>query len=138
MHPEKLRLIQMWMTKASRDLIMAERAMSDDPVLPDSAAFHCQQAVEKALKGFLAWQDQPLRRTHNLVELVGDCIIIDANFLTVEPSAQRLNPYASRIRYPDDPDPSPDEAIEFIGLARQITEFVSQRLPSEVHEQKSL
>ncbi|CAN5803504.1 HEPN domain-containing protein [soil metagenome] len=134
MHPEKLKLIQMWMTKASRDLIMADRAMSAPPTLPDYAAFHCQQAAEKARKGFLAWQDQPLKRTHDLPELIADCVGINADFLDLKLAAQRLNPYSTRISYPDDPDPSADEAIEFIHLAWQITEFVSQRLPPEVHD----
>jgi hypothetical protein len=31
-----------------------------------AAVFHCQQAAEKALKGFLAWHDVPFRKTHTL------------------------------------------------------------------------
>jgi len=35
------------------------------PFLED-ALFHCQQAVEKALKGFLTWHDRPFEKTHDL------------------------------------------------------------------------
>ena len=35
----------------------------------DDALFHCQQAVEKALKGLLTWHDVPFRKTHSLEEL---------------------------------------------------------------------
>ena len=39
------------------------------PPLPREALYHCQQAAEKALKGFLAFHDHPFRRTHDLREL---------------------------------------------------------------------
>lgn len=41
-----------WITKAEEDLAAARRLLQDDP-LPTPAAFHCQQAAEKALKAFL-------------------------------------------------------------------------------------
>jgi HEPN domain-containing protein len=43
------------------------------------ATFHCQQAVEKAMKAFLTWHDRIFRKTHDLVELGGHCVGIEAN-----------------------------------------------------------
>jgi HEPN domain-containing protein len=40
--------------------------MASDPPLPEIAAFHCQQAVEKLLKGFLVLGGINFRRTHEL------------------------------------------------------------------------
>lgn len=36
----------------------------------DTAIYHCEQAAEKALKGFLAFHDHELERTHDLKRLV--------------------------------------------------------------------
>jgi HEPN domain-containing protein len=40
-----------------------------DPPLPGLAAFHCQQAVEKLLKGFLTLAGKRSRKTHSLGRL---------------------------------------------------------------------
>lgn len=42
-----------WLAHASKDLRRARILISADPPDPDGALFHCQQAAEKALKGFL-------------------------------------------------------------------------------------
>jgi HEPN domain-containing protein len=44
--------------------------------------FHCQQAAEKALKGFLAWHDQPFPKTHDLGKLGKQAVEVDP---TLEP-----------------------------------------------------
>jgi HEPN domain-containing protein len=52
-------LARQWLAKAGRDVRMAELAIEPALLLPDIAATHCQQAAEKALKGYLAWENQP-------------------------------------------------------------------------------
>jgi HEPN domain-containing protein len=56
MSPEDARthLTREWLTKASHDLRGATLASSAQAALWDIAAFHAQQAAEKALKAFLA------------------------------------------------------------------------------------
>ena len=46
---------------------------------------HCQQAVEKCFKAFLAWHDIQFRKTHSLEELGERCLSIDRS---LEPLAQ--------------------------------------------------
>src|SRR6266853_1004857 len=43
--------------------------MAAEPPLRASAAFHCQQAVEKLLKGFLVLAAKRFRKTHSLAQL---------------------------------------------------------------------
>ncbi len=43
----------------------------------DTACFHAQQAVEKLLKGLLAFQDQAFPHTHNLEELLALCVAME-------------------------------------------------------------
>ncbi|MGP8245321.1 MAG: HEPN domain-containing protein [Bryobacteraceae bacterium] len=40
-------------------------------------AFHCQQAAEKALKGFLTWNGCTFRKTQNLEEIGEQCLAVD-------------------------------------------------------------
>ena len=69
-----------WLLKSGSDLKSAKKlAGGDDPLL-DTALFHTQQAVEKCLKGFLAYHKQPLKKTHDLELLLDFCLEIDQGF----------------------------------------------------------
>jgi HEPN domain-containing protein len=46
-------IIQTWLIKAEHDLQTAEIVASHLPDFDDTIAFHCQQAIEKSLKGYL-------------------------------------------------------------------------------------
>lgn len=63
MRPEACREADEWLQRAQRDLLIAERAFQGTPALADQAAYHAQQAIEKALKAFLAANNQPLQKT---------------------------------------------------------------------------
>jgi HEPN domain-containing protein len=53
MPPKFLRHAEPWLTRSARDLIAAQQLTNSADPLYDAAVFHAQQAVEKALKGFL-------------------------------------------------------------------------------------
>ena len=65
MNPE-LDEVKEWLQKASKDLLSAEALLEHDPPIPETAAFHCQQTVEKALKAFLVWKGIPFEKVHSL------------------------------------------------------------------------
>ena len=67
-------LSRQWLLRAQRDLKTADR-LAADADLAGMVTFHCQQAAEKALKGYLASRNQPFRRTHDLRELLGQCLV---------------------------------------------------------------
>jgi HEPN domain-containing protein len=93
--------------------------------------FHCQQAAEKALKAYLTWSEKPFEKTHSLVALVGECLLNDSSFNELRTAATTLNPYAVALRYPGDmPELSEAEAQEALALAREVWEFVLERIPS--------
>lgn len=50
MQPEAADEARDWMTRAERDLLIGQRALHVEPILADQAAYHAQQAAEKALK----------------------------------------------------------------------------------------
>jgi hypothetical protein len=53
----KEELTRGWLIKANRDLLSARQLAEGELPLLDTAAYHCQQAAEKAIKGFLLYHD---------------------------------------------------------------------------------
>ena len=125
-----------WLLKARSDLRSA-RALSvlAEPAT-DTASYHCQQAAEKAIKGYLACRDQPLVRIHDLERLLELASALEPSFSRLETQADTLNPYATAFRYPDALGaqfPSLAEVNIAIEHAQAIYDFVLQQLPPEVH-----
>jgi HEPN domain-containing protein len=126
----RLELARGWLERARADLAMARLGLQDGS-LSGLAAFHCQQAAEKALKAFLAWRNQPLPRTHDLPELLFRCQPLDATFAELQTATTVLDTYLTVGRYPDTgPEPTPDEAAQALPHAEQVVDFVAIRLPA--------
>src|SRR5438445_358947 len=70
MQPDALAEAGEWLVRAQEDLAAAERLLQTSPPLLAVAAYHAQQAGEKALKAFLAAHNVAFRSTHNLEELL--------------------------------------------------------------------
>jgi len=135
MDEQLVRLSREWLRKAHHDLKNAH-IVSRDPEGPlDTAIYHCQQAAEKALKGWLTCKGIPFEKTHDLTQLVRQAATINPDFNHFSEAVQYLTPYASIFRYPglaDEPMPSREEFDEAIRYAQAICEFVTQLLPSDV------
>jgi HEPN domain-containing protein len=101
--PELLAETRAWFAKALNGLRAAEALAATSPPLFDEAVFHCQQAAEKALKGFLAWHGCTFRKTHNLEEPGEQCLAIDPSLREVVDQAVPLSEYAWKFRYPGEP-----------------------------------
>ena len=71
-----------WFEKAQKDLRCAQIDLAADPPALEDALYHCQQAAEKSLKGFLVWHDQPFPKTHDLGRLGKQAVELDQ---TLEP-----------------------------------------------------
>lgn len=96
----------------------------------DTACFHAQQAAEKYLKAFLASRDIEHLRTHDLEQLLGQCILLDKTFSEIEPEAGILTPYAINVRYETEFWPTQEETEIAIKSANKIREFVIAHLPT--------
>ncbi len=131
--PERVADTRAWLLKATNDLRAAETDLAATPPLLEDVLFHCQQAAEKAMKALLTWHDRPFRKTHDLGEIGGQCVEVEAELETVLRRAAPLTEYAWKFRYPGEPDePSREEAEEALALARQVYVIVIARLPGEV------
>jgi HEPN domain-containing protein len=122
-----------WLRKAADDLRGAEIDLAATPPLPGDAAFHCQQATEKALKAFLTWHDLPFRKTHDLAEIGQRCVAADGTLEAMCREAERLTAFAWIFRYPGDVgEPPPEEVADALVLARRVYDAVLARLPAEL------
>jgi HEPN domain-containing protein len=130
----RVKLTQQWMEKARHDLLTADR-MAQPETVPDVVVFPCQQAAEKALKAYLTWRDRPFRRTHELGDLLSECVMFDDEFRALQEAADTLTPYAVDPRYPgEDMLPSIEEMAEARHLSQSVVAFVLQRLPDHLQQ----
>ena len=122
-----------WLLKADEDLRAGANQLSASPPYLSDVVFHAQQACEKAMKGFLAWHDQPFGKTHNLVELGQACASVAPELEVVLRRAGPLTEYAWRFRYPGEPEgPQLEEATLALATAREVRDAIAARLPLEV------
>lgn len=130
----KEELVQGWLIKARNDLLTGQRALSGDPSIPDMAAFHAQQALEKALKAVLVMREIDPPRTHVIETLLARCGSIDPRLDELADSCAWLTDFAVEGRYPDsERQPTVAQASEALGLANRVFNIILEALPPEVH-----
>jgi HEPN domain-containing protein len=95
--------LEEWVEKAEGDFHTAkrERAVTEYPNY-DAVCFHSQQCVEKYLKSALVYNDIPIKKSHNLVILLGMVVPIHPLWEAWRKSLRLLNSYAVEFRYPGD------------------------------------
>ncbi|MBQ5332143.1 MAG: HEPN domain-containing protein [Oscillospiraceae bacterium] len=90
-----------WIYHASLDMMAAEQ-LCGEPKLYYTAAFHCQQCIEKALKGYLLFKSRKLLDGHNLTWLCKQAAMMDNSFVQWLDESTVLNRYYIETRYPAD------------------------------------
>lgn len=130
-------LVHKWLIKARRDLLSAKRlASGKDPYL-DTAVYHCQQTVEKAVKGWLVFHDQPFEKTHDLRLLMAQAAEVEPKFKKWFDIAEQVSPYATAYRYPGETlEPDVNEFNKAFQAALKFYDFVCSLLPPEVSAPK--
>jgi HEPN domain-containing protein len=76
LHEAKLKEIQAWLEKAFQDLQSAKWLLANPDALYHAVGFHPQQAVEKTIKAYLTWQDEPFEKTNSLVALKANASLL--------------------------------------------------------------
>ena len=123
--------VRVWLSKAQSDMKNAQMIMSANDTSPplDTVCFHCQQASEKYLKAYLIYHNRTFPFSHNLADIVNECMQVDQDFASIQRKAEMLTPYAVEIRYPDDfYMPTKQEAEESLAIATEIRDFVFARM----------
>lgn len=116
-----------WLKIARDDLTAAKALVKIE--LFSQATYHCQQSAEKALKAYLAFKQQEIIKTHDLIKLVELCMKFDKSFAKMVPAAENLNSFSARFRYPTEYD-VPDNAatVTAIKYAKMVMDFVLDKI----------
>ena len=126
--------VREWLTKAEKDLLSARILLEHEPPVPETACFHCQQTVEKALKAFLVWKAVPFEKVHSLAYLLDLCEAQELEFASLRDKAETLAPYAVEVRYPGEVmEISQEEAQEALATAEAVGNFILNLIPNGTH-----
>ena len=127
-------LSRAWLRKAFSDLDTARQIGGLPDGHLDAGIYHCQQAAEKTLKGFLVFHGKPFEKIHDLGKILEQAILVNAAFEKFADAADTLTPYSVAYRYPDEQgvlEPSREEFDEALQHASAIYDFVVNLLPME-------
>ena len=89
-----------WMQIADDDLYSAKTLYESVRKPYEIICYHCAQATEKYLKGYLAYNDIIPQNTHNLLFLHEICVEKDNSFEIIRTECSLLNRFTNEIRYP--------------------------------------
>jgi len=100
---------------------MAQLALEHKSEYTDSICFHCQQYVEKILKGYLTCLDIDFSKSHSLVYLVDMINTKEKVSEELYSIAELLDDYAVGIRYPGNCyEPTREDATNAYDAALKI------------------
>jgi len=122
-------LVHEWFKYSQNDLISAKHLFEDlQPKQTEIACYLSQQCGEKALKGFILFNDIVPPKTHNLIELCQICINHDNSFLEILDICADLTPYGVAVRYPN--ELSVDDVIAKLAInkAQSIYNFCFEKI----------
>ena len=73
---------KLWLKKTREDLRWTKHNLEVKEY--SGTCFSAQQAVEKSLKAYLLFKGKSLRKTHDVIALLKDCIEVDDSFEELE------------------------------------------------------
>jgi HEPN domain-containing protein len=91
-----------WVDKAEDDYRAAEVLARSSARLYDQSCFHCQQCAEKYLKALVEELGNPIRRTHDLLELANKLEPDHPSLKSLRRGLKFLTNFSVEIRYPGD------------------------------------
>lgn len=117
-----------WYDKAAKDLQGAKILLQYDGDC-SIVAFHCQQAIEKALKGWILQHTGVLQSGHSLVYLCRIAAQTDGHIKDFLKDCAYVNQFYIETRYPADIPMTitADEAAECIRIAEQVMNHLSAK-----------
>ncbi|MCD8220622.1 MAG: HEPN domain-containing protein [Clostridiales bacterium] len=96
-------IVQEWLTFARMDFLAAKHlydSMYPKPL--EIICYHCQQSIEKLLKGALISNGVMIKKTHDLgllAEMLQEYVEVPIEYLEM---CDELTPYGVKIRYPQE------------------------------------
>jgi HEPN domain-containing protein len=128
-------VVRQWIMLADMDLRTAEHIAATMVPLPlEIVCFHCQQAAEKYLKGFLELHDEIPPHIHDLIELQKKCELYSEEFIKLQESSQTLTNYSVRPRYELGLDLQESDMRSSLRHAQSVKAFLQALAPELFQE----
>ena len=126
-----------WLDHSSADLVAASLLKEDDRCY-DQAAFHCQQAIEKALKAYILLRSGRLYDGHNLTWLCRQAKKYHKGFQQWYDESAELNQCYIETRYPADVDKEIDYKMVqgFYTMAKDMYRFIFEQVDQELERRE--
>ncbi len=87
-----------------------------------------QQSAEKYIKGYLAFKEADVLKTHDLLILNNICRKYNEDFFTINEECLRLTDYGVNIRYPYPMDLNKSDMEIAINDSQKIKNFVLSKI----------
>ena len=124
-------IVQQWLTLADKDLALAEHtAKTMYPIPYEIVCFHCQQFVEKYLKGFLVSRGQEPPYIHDLVKLITLCEAENPEFGQLKQKCIVLTQYGVQPRYPGGMQIIEEDMNRALHFSKEIKIFIQEKVPA--------
>lgn len=115
-------MVALWFSKAYLDLRTANALLSLSSEHFESIVFHCQQAVEKSVKGYLVFNKVRFSKTHDIEKLLEQVAIIDSILANKFKATTQLTKYAVAYRYPEETEVLPQLERIAVSSILQLSE----------------
>jgi len=114
-----------WWAIATEDLRVARMCLAMAPPSLGNAAYHCQQAAEKTMKGLLVAAATGFRKVHDLDELADATCPLYPTLAADLELCRPFSSWATEYRYPPEdeaPPPSEQAIAHAIATVQRILE----------------
>ena len=120
-----------WKILAERDISVADHlAATMSPAPTEIIAFHCQQAVEKYLKGFLVIQGEEPPYIHDLDILCSLALKHRPSFTSISSLCTTINYFSVQPRYDRGLSLSETDMLLVLQHTKTIRDFLKKEIPS--------
>jgi HEPN domain-containing protein len=112
-----------WWAVAAEDLRVVRACLSIEPPSLGNAAYHCQQAAGKTMKGLLIAAGVGFRKVDDLDELANAATPLYPVLAADLDRCRPLTVWATEYRYPSEdeaPPPSKDEIFEALDILQRL------------------
>lgn len=129
MSEEIHKAVRQWIDKAESDWRTVEILLASENKPTDVVCFHCQQSVEKLLKGLLTQNGVEAPRTHDIRRLIQLSQVYVPELSELADAADKLTVHGVETRYPGDFQQVDEREIqEIIKISRQFREIILPKL----------
>jgi len=132
---DNLKQAQEWQRMAYMDINSAEYLLNMHPVPIEIICYHCQQAAEKYLKGYLVLCGMTPPRIHDLDELCKLCSGYSDTFKDIADQCSDLTAYGVQPRYPMELMLEKQDMHQALVSAKAIQDFIIALAPKMIPEE---